>query len=103
MAKCPNRNRKTTSAGGGRPGCRGVVEIVVSVPVVLTCKRLPKLTDGFKDLVKTSVQKHGVRVSPDAIRKQIDQERYDVQCPECGWSLQAAIKKCQHIRPRKKS
>lgn len=101
MAKCPNRNRKTVGPGGGRPGCQGVVDIVVSVPVVLVCKRLPKLTDGFRELVKTSVQKHGVRVSPDALRRQVDEERYDVQCPECGWSLKAVSRKCQHIRQKK--
>lgn len=101
MAKCPNRNRKTVGPGGGKPGCQGTVEIMVSVPVVMTCKRLPKVTDGFRELVKTNIQNYGVRVSPEAIRREVDNERYDVLCPDCGWSLRAAIRKVSTRKGRK--
>lgn len=63
MAKCPNRTRKTVGAGGGEAGCRGEVEIIVSIPVTMPVKRIPKVTDGFGELVKSNIRKHGVRVT----------------------------------------
>ena len=103
MAKCPNRNRKRVGLGGGQPGCMGRVELVVSVPVVLACKRLPRGADGANTLMTHRARHSGVRVAGDVLKRLVDAGKYDTVCDQCGWSLNRAVTKaCTTRRNGKK-
>lgn len=71
-------------------GCPGRCEIVVNVPVVLVCKRIPRGPDGSERLLTSRARNNGVRVAADTIRRLVDTGKFDVVCSTCGWSLKRA-------------
>jgi hypothetical protein len=87
VAKCPNRNRKRALANNGQAGCTGTVQVIAQVPVTLTCKRIPRGSDGPCEILTHKVRRHGVRIPADTVARQVEQYRYDVVCDTCGWSL----------------
>lgn len=88
MAICPNRTRKKRiGPGGGRVGCRGRLELILSVPLVLPVKGIPKVnTDSFRSMAHWQARTSGVRIKPDTLAKAYIAGR-DIRCSECGWSL----------------
>lgn len=83
---CPNRNRtKRLTRGGGKPGCQGRLEVVLTVPVVLSCKSLRTPHDPERTLPRRALK--GVRVPGGALLEAFhSRSTSDIRCPSCGWS-----------------
>lgn len=88
MAICPNKHRKRALGGLGTPGCKGGLEVVVMVPVILGVRRIPKGSEDILDVInKTSQKTH--RVNWRTIIKQLMAGNWDLKCNHCDWSLKA--------------
>jgi len=91
-ATCPNRTRhKRVHSGGGQPGCKGKLEAILSVPVVLPIK---SMRDPFsvERTLPSRPLKHGVRVKAETIRATFQTPALrDVICPKCKWTLSRSL------------
>lgn len=97
MAKCPNRKRKRPGPGGGTPGCDGDLEMIVTVPLSLGCRRPPKGLEGMLDVLHAKHRHGGRMVSSADIRGAIGAGNCDIRCRTCGWSYKSLM-----IAPRKR-
>ena len=95
--RCPNASRKKRlGPGGGTPGCRGKLEIVVVTTVTIPLKgwggRARLDLPSWTDAVPKRIQRSGVRVRPGQLVEAYcargkGAHLADVRCASCAWSL----------------
>jgi hypothetical protein len=101
-AYCPNRKRRRRlTHGGGTLECKGKLQVVLTIPVILSVKsmrdpRSPERTISARWL------RHGKRVDAVTVRKAFeDPTLHDIVCGLCGWSLRRSIQALSKA-PRRK-
>lgn len=99
---CPNRTRhKRMGRGGGTPGCRGTLMVLMTVPVMLPLARWPRGGHGglppFDGAVPAKRRRHGYRLRPAELA--MAYQDGDVVCSACGWSLRKLMSGLKTRRP----
>ncbi len=87
MVRCPNRTRtKRLTPAGGTLQCRGQLQVVLTVPVVLNCKSLRRPYSPETTLPRRALGK-SVRVPSTALLEAFASKvTSDIRCSACGWS-----------------
>jgi hypothetical protein len=87
MVRCPNRTRtKRLTPAGGTLGCRGALQVVLTVPVVLKCKSL-RMPHSPEATLPRKVFGRSVRIPSGALLEAFASKvTSDIVCSSCGWS-----------------
>lgn len=87
MVRCPNRTRtKRLTPAGGTLGCRGELQVVLTVPIVLKCKSL-RMPHSPEATLPRKALGRSVRVPSNALLEAFTSKvTSDIRCSACGWS-----------------
>jgi hypothetical protein len=90
---CPNRTRKRRLGhGGGTPGCRGKLAVILTAPVMLPLARWPRGGAGmppFESALPARARRRGVRIRPSELA--LAYQGADIVCQSCQWSLRKLL------------
>lgn len=102
---CPNRSRRVrVGPGGGAPGCRGNVQVILLVAVSTPLKSWAKgpQRQDFDISLTARTKRSGVRLSPADLAAAFALGQWDIRCDTCDWSYKKVINRARALTRRKK-